>query len=316
MPGIVTLTVNPTVDLTFEVPGLVCEGKSRAVQRNVQAGGGGINVARYVQRLGAAAIAVHTRGAETGEWLNRLLDTEGIRHIGVPVAEPTRVGVVVDDVGAGHSVHIVPPGPTLTEVEGGRCIETVYDALEPGGFLVITGSLPPGLPDDYFTDLIRQANDREVRVLHDICGEPLRKALGERAFLARLDRTAASGLIDRPVASFADAHAAARRVLDLGGADIAVATVGPLGTVCVTRDVAVRIPAPPLPRPARSVTCAGDSLVATITVRLAAGDDPVTACRHGVAAAAATVMLPGTGSFRLPDLAALLPHIQPEPLPT
>ncbi|MFF0533344.1 1-phosphofructokinase family hexose kinase [Nocardia amikacinitolerans] len=296
-PRILTVTLNPTVDLSLDVQHLVSGGKNRAHLSSVQGGGGGINVARCLARLGVPAMALHTSGREVGHRLNRLLDEEGLPHLGIDIESETREAVVIGEAWSGHSYHVVPPGPRLSEAEESQCLEAIVAAARDYPYLVLTGSATPGLRDDFSADILRRAHADGIRTVLDIAGTQLRKALQERVFLIRLDRREAGALIGRAIETFPDARAANECVLDTGATDNVITTVGALGAVYSNRQTHHEVSAPPLPHPVCSDACAGDSLVAALTSRLVAGDSCLRACEYGVAAAAATVMLPGTRVF-------------------
>ncbi|MEU7143905.1 PfkB family carbohydrate kinase [Nocardia sp. NPDC046473] len=309
-PPILTVTLNPTVDISLEVDRLNDEGKNRARVRSVQGGGGGINVARCIGRLGGSAFALHTYGREVGQRLNRLLDEEGLAHRGIEIGSDTREAVVVAETLAWHSYHLVPPGAELTAIERDRCAEEIIAAAQQGSYLVLTGSVPPGLPEDFCARIVRGIDPSSTRVVLDIAGAQLRAALSENSFAIRLDRREAAGLIGRPVECFEDAQAANDFLLDIGATGNAISTVGALGAVYSNAVFHHRLSAPSPRSPARSDACAGDSLVGAFTFQLAAGADCLHACEYGVAAAAATVMRPGTEVFAPATVDALLPAVR------
>lgn len=297
MTKILTLTMNSTVDISMTVDRLNSDGKTRAQVDSVRGGGGGINVARCVAKLGGNATALYTTGPDVGRRLDHLLEEEGLNRIPLYIGDDTREAFVVAETSTGHSYHIVPPGPWLTERELERCIEVVCAAAQDVPFLVLTGSVPRGVPEEFCADLVAQVRRLGTAVILDIAGPQLAVALREPTYLVRLDRHEASALIGKPIRGFAEAHEANNYLLDVGAAEIAVTTVGPLGTVCSSGGFHHDIAAPPMPGPARSDACAGDSLVAAIAHELASGTDYVEACEVGVAAAAATVLRPGTETF-------------------
>ncbi len=302
---IATFTVNPTVDLSLDVARLLPEGESRARVRTIRGGGGGINVARCVRRLGGAVLAVHTAGREVGARLNRLLDDEGLAHRPVEIGDDTREAFVLAEHDPARSYHIVPAGPRLSAAEEQRCLDAIADTARQSAHLVLSGSATPGLGAGFAAAVARTAAAAGANLIADIAGIQLQTMLSERAFLIRLDRTEAAALIGRPVTTYADARAANTVLLDRGACEHAVTTVGPLGAVYSERSAHYVIAAPRLPSPPRSDACAGDSLVAAIAHKLSTGSDVVGAAEFGVAAAAATVMLPDTDVFDLSSLAAL-----------
>ncbi|WP_406090535.1 1-phosphofructokinase family hexose kinase [Streptomyces sp. NBC_01013] len=311
-PSALTLTMNPTVDLAWEVGHLTDIGKNRARVRTVAAGGGGINVARGVARLGGRATAIHTAGGEVGRRLNRLLDEEGVDHIAVDIEEETREALVLFETEAHHSYHIVPPGPRLREDEALRCLDALESGVGNCQYVVASGSLPGGLPADFYAVVARRVKEAGSRLILDTSGPALSGALGEGVFLLRCNRTEATSLTDREVRSFDDARAVNEHLLTTGAAEVAVTTVGALGAVCSTGHGHTELHVPPLPGDPLSDAGAGDGMVAAITARLTAGDDPVSACALGVAVAAASMLTPSTEPFDPAVAHSLRPEVKSE----
>ncbi|MFH8616353.1 1-phosphofructokinase family hexose kinase [Streptomyces sp. NPDC017979] len=292
-----TLTMNPAVDLCWEVGRLEGIGKNRARVRSVTAGGGGINVARGVMRLGGRATAVHTAGGEVGLRLNRLLDEEGVDHVAVDVEGETREALVLVTTDPRHSYHIVPPGPRLRDHEAVWCLDVLERVMAEHPYVVASGSLPGGLPTDFYAAVARRAKEAGCRLVLDTSGPALGAALSEGVFLFRCNRTEAASLTGRDVLVLDDARAVNEHLLTTGAAEVAVTTVGALGAVCSTREAHVELHAPPLPGEPLSDAGAGDGMVAAIATRLTAGDEPVDACSLGVAVAAASMLTPSTEPF-------------------
>ncbi|MFD0373796.1 1-phosphofructokinase family hexose kinase [Streptomyces sp. NPDC127112] len=298
-PSVLTLTMNPTIDLCWEVDHLEPIGKNRARVRSVAAGGGGINVARHVLRFGTPATAVHTAGGEVGLRLNRLLDEEGIDHVAVDIDDDTREALVLVEAESRRSHHIVPPGPRLHDREGQRCLDVLQRAVGSRPYVVASGSLPGGLPADFYAGVARRVKEAGSRLILDTSGPALREALEEGVFLFRCNRTEAESLTGQAVTTFNDARALNEHLITTGAAEIAVTTLGALGALCSTCDGHTELYAPPLPGEQLSDAGAGDSMVAALTTQLVAGADPVSACALGVATAAAAVLTPSTESFDL-----------------
>ncbi len=227
-------------------------------------------------------------------------------HSGIEIGAHTREAVVVAETDVWHSYHLVPPGEELTAAERERCLSAITSAAQRFPYLVLTGSVPPGMPDDFCARIAHGIDQTVTRVVLDIAGAQLREVLGERSFAIRLDRREAAGLLGRPIECFEDAQAANDLLLDVGATGNAMTTVAALGAVYSNRASHHRISAPVSASPRRSDACAGDSLVAAFTHRLAAGSDCLRACEYGVAAASATVMRPGTEVFDVATVDSLL----------
>ncbi|MGW2182294.1 1-phosphofructokinase family hexose kinase [Streptomyces sp. NPDC001732] len=309
-PSVLTLTINPTVDLSWEVGHLMGIGKNRARVRSVGAGGGGINVARGVVLLAGRATAVHTAGGEVGQRLNRLLDEEGVDHVAVDIEEETREALVLFDTASRHCYHIVPPGPRLREHEGLRCLDALERAAGDCPYVVASGSLPGGLPADFYAVVARRIKQAGARLILDTSGPALSGALAEGVFLLRCNRTEAASLTGRDILSLDDARAVNEHLLSTGAAEVAVTTVGALGAVCSTGHGHTELHAPPLPGEPLSDAGAGDGMVAAIATRLTAGDDPVSASALGVAVAAAAMLTPSTEPFDPEVAQSLRPEVK------
>lgn len=310
VPSILTLTVNPTVDICCEVDRLAGIGKTRARVRSVAAGGGGINVARGVSRLGGRATAVHTAGREVGQRLNRLLDEEGVDHLALGIAGETREAFVLFETESRRSYHIVPPGPRLDDSEGERLLDALGRAAGTHRYVVASGSLPGGLPDAFYAAVARRVREAGARLVLDTSGRALRESLHEGVFLRRCNNHEAASLAGRAVRSFDDARAVNESLLAAGATAIAVTTLGELGALCSTRHGHTELRVPPLPGEPLSDAGAGDAMVAALTFRLAAGDDPVEACALGVAVAAASVLTPDTEPFDREVAESLYPAVR------
>lgn len=309
-PRIVTVTINPTVDIGLDVEALDPTGKNRATVRGVAPGGGGINVARAVIELGGDALAVHTAGAEVGQRLSRLLDEEGIEHVAVEVSGETREAIVLDESSTERTFHIVPPGADLSGDEVDAVIDAVLEHTDGDDIVVVSGSLPPGVPVDFHGRLAAALGADDRRLMLDPSGADLPPAPVHAADVLRVNRREAGQLVGTEVGSFSDARFANEHILDRRWADIAVTTVGEYGAMVSTATEHVELRTPELPRPARSDAGAGDSFMAGLAWGLAQGLDVADAGALAVATASATVITPGTELCRRSDVDRLRPHVE------
>ena len=168
---IVTLTVNPALDLSTGTDRLVPEHKLRCGPSVVEAGGGGVNVSRVIARLGGASTALVTVGGATGGAYHDLLAAEAASLAAlpgdgamstelIPIAGATRQNITIDETATGSQFRFVLQGPTLSDDEGMRCLDTLEGALPTGpGFVVLSGSLPPGAPDDLYARAVQREMD-------------------------------------------------------------------------------------------------------------------------------------------------------------
>lgn len=269
-------------------------------------GGGGINVARAIRRLGGQARAVFAAGGSTGALLERLLEEEDVPAAAVRIEGFTRENLTLDEAGSDRQYRFILPGPELGRDEQ----EALVDAALEGdpAYLVASGSLPPGVSADLYAELARRARDRGVRVVLDTSGDALREGAGAGVFLLKPNLRELGQLVGRDVSEDPEQEDAARRLIAEQRAEAVVVSLGAGGALLVTREGVQRISAPTVP--IRSKVGAGDSTVAGITLSLARGDDLGTAARFRVAAGAAAVMTPGTELCRRDDTERLFERLQ------
>jgi len=297
---IVTLTMNPALDVTTDTPKVEPEHKLRCAHASVDAGGGGVNVARVVVRFGAPAIAVYTVGGATGEAYRRRLAQEAVTARPVEIAGATRQNITVDETETGAQFRFVMEGPTLTEPEWTACLDAAMDALAPGAWLVASGSLSPGVPDDFYARCVRGAREKGAKVVVDASGAPLELALAERPDLIKPNRRELAQLTRMALDDPAAEEAAARAMVDGGRAAMVALTLGGDGAVLATETETLRLASPDVPL--ASAVGAGDSFTAGMVHALAAGRAPAEAFRRGVAAGAAALLTPATELCRPQDV--------------
>jgi 6-phosphofructokinase 2 len=299
MPPIVTLTLNPAIDESTSVDYVVSESKLRCAAPRYEPGGGGINVARAVRCLGGEALALFAAGGPSGELLARLLEREGVARLEIPIAEWTRRNLNVREEATGRQYRFVFPGPTLRENEWRRALEVLRELQPRPEFLVASGSLPPGAPQDFYAVLAGFAREIGARFVLDSSGEPLRLAVETGVFLVKPSLREFQQLTGGTVREEPELTRAARGLIERGRCEVVVLSLGGAGALWVTATASERLPA--LAVPVASSVGAGDAMVAGIVLSLARGWSLGEAVRFGVAAGTAAVMSPGTQLCRRED---------------
>ena len=179
MTDILTITPNPAVDLSTSVEKIIPTQKLRGTSQRRDPGGGGINVARVIKRLGGEARAIYPVGGAMGEMLRQLLDREGILSQTFAIADETREDFFVSEVDTGQQYRFILPGPRLIETEWQECLKLIC-SIEPfPRFVVASGSLPAGVPDDFYARIARIAKQRGARMILDTSGKALAIAVAE-----------------------------------------------------------------------------------------------------------------------------------------
>jgi len=313
MASIVTLTMNPALDVATSVPYVLPDHKLRCDEPCREPGGGGINVARVVHRLGGDALAWFPAGGPAGDALQALLHAEGVRQLVVPMRGATRENVNVLERASGRQFRFCMPGAALDEGEWAGFL--VDDAMPgpPPEYFVLSGSLPPGVPVDFYARCAARARDRGSRVVLDSSGEPLARAVEAGVYLLKPSLhefralTGTTAEDERALVALAVDAVMRRR-----WCDVLVLSLGAAGALWVSTAGAARLAAPAVP--VQSTVGAGDSMVAAIVYALAGGRSIADAVRFGVAAGAAAVLNPGTELCRRADIERLELQVAVTPL--
>ncbi|MGO8800272.1 MAG: 1-phosphofructokinase family hexose kinase [Roseiarcus sp.] len=312
MPHILTITMNPAIDVSTEVEKVRPTQKLRCGAARREPGGGGVNVARVVGRLGCDVTALYTAGGSVGQLLRRLVDEENIRSLAVPVQEETREDFTAQETVTGDQFRFVLSGPQLSEAEWRRCLEEFEAFGDWPDFVVASGSLPPGVPEDFYVRIAEIARRRGAPLALDASGAPLRAALEHGVELVKPNLNELRALTGKPLADQASWIGACESLIAAGKTKIVALSLGHRGALLVTQDGAWR--AAPLPiRPASTVG-AGDSFLGAMIWALVSGQSMVDAFRHGVAGGSAALLAPGTGLCHAADLRDLLERVVVEPV--
>jgi 6-phosphofructokinase 2 len=300
---IVTFTANPAVDISTATDKLTPFSKLRCSPAQKDPGGGGINVARVVHRLGGEALAVYPAGGTTGRALRHLTDDEGVASLEIAIAAETRQNITVVENESGAQYRFIFPGGALTEAEEERCLEALAGLDPRPGFLVASGSLPPGAREDFLRRVAEAGKRLGAKVIVDSFGPPLKQALGVGLHLVKPNLREFRQLTGIDGEDETGWIAAARRLIADGGVAMVALTLGEHGALLVGGRFVFR--ADPLPVDAVSVSGAGDSFLAAMTWVLAEGGTAEEALRYGVAAGSAAVLQPGTELCRADDVKRL-----------
>jgi 6-phosphofructokinase 2 len=300
-PRLITLTVNPALDLAADAEAVVPTHKIRMHHEHADPGGGGINVARVVHELGGDVLAVLAAGGASGRVLEEMLDEAGVRRCSVPIQGRTRVSLNVQDLGSGLEYRFVPEGPTLAEAEW-RSVLAVLAEVE-GDWLIASGSLPNGVPDDAYAQVARIAARRGLPFVLDTSGPALRAALNQGGLaLVKPSLSELEHLLDRDLSDPAAQDAHAMDLVWQGSARLVALTLGRDGVLLATPDGVMRMPA--MDVPVHSTVGAGDAFLAATTLALARGATPSDALAWGTAAGATATACAGTARLRRADVAA------------
>ncbi|MBU8539280.1 1-phosphofructokinase family hexose kinase [Falsiroseomonas tokyonensis] len=308
---IVTLTANPSVDLGCEAEAVRPVRKIRTRNERFDPGGGGVNVSRVVRELGGETLAVVLVGGVTGRFIEELIDGEGVPRRSVPIAGRTRISQIVQDLSSGLEYRFVPEGPVVAEAEWHATLATLEELGTPSGWLVLSGSLPRGMPEDFFARAAAAARARGQRVVVDSSGAPMRAAIaGGGLELIKPSLGEFEALLGRKLPEGPEQEAAALAFARSGAARLVAVTLGHRGAVLASAERVWRLPAPDVP--VRGASGAGDSFVAAMTLALARGAAPEEAFAWGSAAGGATVAQSGTAHAKRAQVEAIYAQLRPQ----
>jgi 6-phosphofructokinase 2 len=295
MKKIVTLTINPAIDKSANINQVIAERKMRCKSPRFDPGGGGINVSRAIKKLGGQSTAIYLAGGLTGQMLQQLLDRENIDHHPLPIENLTREDITILEETTNKQFRFVMPGPALNDEEWQRALSTLSAIKPEPDYIVASGSLPAGVPVDFYARAARVAKELGSRIIIDTSGEPLRAAISEGVFMIKPSLRELGELAGRSKRAIEDKEqqaAAAKEIIKNGKCEVVVVSLGDAGILVASQQASEWIPAPKVP--VKSKVGAGDSLVAGIVLSLAQGNPLSTAVRFGIAAGTAAVMTPGT----------------------
>ncbi len=290
MRQIMTLTVNPSVDIVWEVEEMAPNRKIRSTRGMTYPGGGGINVSRCISLLGGESWALITRGGLTGTLLTELLDEIGVSRRVVKIGGHTRLCGIVYERSTGLEYRVTPPGPELGESEWQACLDLVKQMKVE--YVVATGSLARGVPDDFYARVAAVAKERGAKVILDTSGQALHEALQEGVYLVKPSQSELEKLLGKKAFTNDQQEELARQIVDEGKAELVALTLGEDGAVLVWKDGLLRLDSPEVE--VKSAVGAGDTFVGALTHGLSQGRTPQDAFTLAVAAGAAAVMTPGT----------------------
>ncbi|MHA6325188.1 1-phosphofructokinase family hexose kinase [Roseivivax sp. CAU 1753] len=315
MPDIVTITLKPAVDYATSAEHVVAGPKLYCTAPLIDPGGGGVNVARAILKLGGSVTALIVVGGPMGDRLQALLATEKVPVVACRVAGETACSLAVTDSVSGEQFRFSLPGEELSETEARMILDRIAETVQKDRFVVLSGGIANGLADDFLQRVQAVVTGVQGRLVVDTSRSSLLHLINAPIApldVLRLDRSEIEKATGREIRTVAENLAFCQQLIDRGVARTVVTGHGAEGSVMVTGDQKFFCRPPKVT--VRSKIGAGDALVGAFTRSLALGDAPDQALRWGVAAAAATVRTEGTALFDRADAERLLPDCKLEHL--
>ena len=286
---VVTLTINPAIDRTITVDRLVFEDRGYILDRSDAAGGRGINASRVIHALGGKTMALLTSGGETGARMEKSLARMGFPHQIVRVRQESRTNFTMTDR-QGLAIKLNELGAPLEAHEINQIRDLVAAQIVKAHWLMICGSLPPGVPPHFLCELIAMAQQRHVKTLLDSDGDALQHALEAKPSVITPNQPEAERLLGRALLTRSHFLDAIERIKAMGPESV-ILSLGSRGAIGSGPDGIFEA----LP-PRIDALCpigAGDALAAAFTWGLDKKKSFAEALRWGVAAGTAKAALPG-----------------------
>jgi len=312
MAAIVTLTPNPAIDLSTSIDRVVPMRKLRCAPQRRDPGGGGVNVARVVKRFGGDVEAILPVGGFTGQLLRRLIDDESIPNRIVEAEAETREDFSVSELSTAQQYRFVLPGQPLRESEWRGCLDALAATQPAPKYVVGSGSLPPGVPNDFYAQAAAVARKLRAKFILDTSGAPLAAAIERGVYMIKPNLREMRDLAGVELVNQNDWIVAAREYINAGKVEVVALSLGHLGALLVTRDQAWRSQALPI-KPVSAVG-AGDSFLGAMVFSLAKGNRLADAFRLGIAAGSAALIHEGTELCQPADVHRLYAQVTIEPV--
>jgi 1-phosphofructokinase family hexose kinase len=286
---ILTLTVNPAIDQNVTVDRLVFEDRAYILSSRESAGGRGINAASVVHAFGGKTAAIAPSGGKNGARFEQLLNGCGFPIHVVRIKNEVRTNLTITDK-TGLTVKLNELGPPMTKLELDRLERMVRDKLEEASWLMLCGSLPPGVSPGFYSKLVAMARQRKVRTLLDTDGDALREGTEAGPTVVAPNQQEAERLLNRVLITRHHFIEAADRIRHMGP-ELVILSLGTRGAIGARQGQMLEVIPPRI-----EAVCpigAGDALVAAFAWSMNQRDDFVEALRWGVAAGSASARLPG-----------------------
>ncbi|MBM1221230.1 1-phosphofructokinase family hexose kinase [Ponticoccus sp. SC2-23] len=315
MRDILTVTLNPSLDLAADVASVEPNQKLRCEMPHTDPGGGGTNVSRAIRLLGGMSRTFVALGGATGDRVEELLIEAGLDVIRHEAPDETRQSLVVTSKTTGDQYRFMLPGPKWFPLDSTAAEAAIVEAAKPDSLVVLSGSLPPGMPPQVMPDLCERLAEKGAQVVADTSGPALHlfaSGEGPRPHVLRMNHFEGSEIVGHPLGDLKETADLASELIERGAADIVIVARGPEGSVLATKDQRLHSHAAEVP--VRSKVGAGDTFVGSFTLSLAQGRPLDEALSHAVAAASAAVMTEGTLLCRPEDAARLIAHCPARPI--
>ena len=289
---IITLTINPALDKSAKIDELIPFEKLECSEITYHPGGGGINISRVLNRLNTKSLCVFPYGGKTGEHLIELLREENIETTTKEISSLTRENFAVFDKNSNLQYRFGMPTAPFSETEITALENIISDELTSGDIFVISGSLPKGLPKDYYSKLIQKLATKNIRIIVDTSGAAFNEILNNEVYLIKPNRSELAALAGKTFLSSEEQEYFALELIKNRKAEFVVVSLGKQGAFIAHKNGIDYVNAPNII--AKSTIGAGDSMVAGLIHGIIHNETPKNMLRWGVACGVSATMSEGS----------------------
>lgn len=304
---IYTVTLNPALDKTVEIPSLTVDDVNRITKMRTDPGGKGINVSKVIGKLGGTSIAIGILGGDTGRAILSALDAMGLKSGFRFVEGETRTNLKVIDPVNHTNTDINEPGVTVSEEILNGLLQELKEKLTAADIVVLSGSLPKGAPKDTYGTWVKACKETGAKVILDADGDLLAAGIQASPYLIKPNNHELSRLLGKTLETPEELEKAARELMAQHGIAKIVVSMGGAGALYVTEDETIY--AEGLKVPVGSTVGAGDSVVASLAVAEESGMSLEETVRLSTATGAANVMCSGTQAAEYEVIEGLIPKV-------
>lgn len=306
---ILTVTMNPCIDKTIYLDELEVGAYNRVKNTRIDVAGKGLNVSTVLNHLGEDTLCMGINFRNNGNLLEQTMNSRGLKHHFVYADGSIRTNIKLFEQNSHTMTEINEAGPTVSSSLIDKLIDEIDARLEHTHILVLSGSIPPGVPADIYRRLIRMAHRKDVKTVLDTAGEPFALGLEEKPFLVKPNSLEFEQTFKKDLKAGKGPLEVARSVIESGVSYLCI-SMGADGALLLDREHAYRAKA--LPIEAKGLTGAGDSMVAGMCYALRRHLGSEDMLRYAMACSAGSVRQEGTLLARESDVKELLPQVEIE----
>jgi len=306
---ILTITMNPSIDVSYPLNTLMIDSINRVDQVSKTAGGKGLNVTRVLHQLKAPVLATGVLGGNFGDFIKEELKNEGIRYDFSEINDETRNCIAI--LHEGKQTEILESGPEITEIEQNNFIEKYKKLLKDVDYITISGSLIKGVDVNFYSRLIAEANEFDVKVLLDTSGRVLKESIESKSkpYLIKPNEHELSELIDEKIDSESSIVEALNNSL-FDGIKWIVVTLGEKGALIKYDNEYYRVTIPVIE--AKNPVGSGDSTIAGFASSLSNNKEPEEVMKTGMVVGMLNAQEEKTGYINVNNFTELFEKIEIE----